>query len=366
MKKLFMALSAGLLLAISPCAAANVAGADTDSGNYARFWNIVQRNFASWDADHSGVLDQEEIDAAVQVPSLKGSDAAALSAIKVFLRGQTKKDDGVESFTLDALCPVDGAGQPTATGKELVSLFGKYCAKIAQESPRLYADGQPHVDNIHQGRSGDCYFVATAGGLAYHDPQRLKNLIVSNSDGTYTVTFPRRTPIVVPAPTDCEIACYSDAGADGLWLHVLEKAYATFKNRHVGKQEALDTVINGGSGGRMIMFVTGNVCTRYPTDSTNDLLLRQYLNAAMNSNKVVNTGTTGHCLTVLRFDPSSDQITIWNPWGTSKYYKAAGMKMQNGVFTMPFNDFKQRFISLLIEGDRPATAADYKRLSHHK
>lgn len=342
------------------------ATSENDLSDDARFWQIVRHDFPSWDFNHDGQIDVDEVDAAVQVPAIKGADAAALSAIKVFLRGEAKKDDGIESFTLDDLCPTDASGQKTKVGKSLVSLFTGYCKKISKESPTLFADGKPHIESIRQGRTGDCYFVATVGGLAYHDPAKLKSLIATNGDGSYTVTFPRRKPIVVPAPTDSEIACYSDAGADGYWLHVLEKAYAIFKNRTAGKEEALDTVIHGGSGGRMLMFVTGNVCTRYPTATTNDLLLRQYLNEAMTANKVVNTGTTGHCLTVLGFDPATDQITIWNPWGTSRFYDAAGVKMHDGVFTLGFNDFEHRFISLLIEGDRPATSKDYNKSKHHK
>lgn len=353
-------LVAGLVVAAGMVAVAKIppqfslmpeAHAESASQDEALFWQLVHEDFDQWDSNHDGKLDNDDVDAAIQLPSIKGDHAAALSAIKVFFRGEAKKDEGIGELSQAELYPADSSGQETKLAKKLVSLFKAYRKKIANESPQLYADGQPHIDTIHQGRTSDCYFLATLGGLAYHDPQRLMSLIVTNSDKTYTVTFPNQEPVVVPAPTDCEIACYSDAGADGYWVHVLEKAYAVYKNRKVGKAEALDNFTHGGSGGKAISFVTGHPYKRYPTDKTNDLVMRQYLSAAMSRNKVVNTGTTGHCLTVLSFDPGTDMITIWNPWGSSTFYKAAGVKMNHGVFTLPFNDFEHRFVSLLVEGD---------------
>lgn len=346
-----------------------------DNSQALNFWQVVKKDFAAWDLDNSGFLSREEIDEDIQNAAITGEDAAALSALKVYLRGQSDKEAYLEGFTLNALSPFETAADSSefaasssalsGQGRQLVNLFGKYLVKINRENVRLYGRDMPHLDTIRQGKTGDCYFLATVGGLAYHDPQRLKNLIAANEDGSYSVTFPRHKAIRVSSPTDCEIACYSDAGSDGLWLHVLEKAYAIFKNKH-GEEEALDVVIHGGSGGRMIMFLTGEVCTRYPNASTDGALAREVLARALAANKVVNTGTTGHCLTVLNYDQAGDNITIWNPWGTSVFYKAAGLKMQNGVFTMAFADFQKAFLSLLVEGDRPATSADYARMSHHK
>jgi len=339
---------------------------ESQSAREAReFYSIVQEYFTQWDIDRSGFLDQNDVDEDIQNPRFKGKDAAALSAIKVYFR--SNKDDASSGLTLIQIFPFQNQGgetELTQRAKSLISLYSKYKNKIAKESPSLYANARPHIDCIKQGKSGDCYFLATIGGLAYRDPQRLMSMIQSCPDGSFFVTFPRHDPIAVPPLTDCELACYSDAGSDGLWLHVLEKAYAIFKNRKKGNEEALDTIIHGGSGGRMIMFVTGNNCTRYPTASTSVDVLRQQLQAAMNSGKLVNTGTSGHCLTILAFDPTTDQITVWNPWGTDVVYKTVNKKMTHGVFTLTFPELMSVFVSLLIEGDRPCTAADYYKMSH--
>lgn len=329
------------------------------------FYLIVQRNFGLWDLDGSGFLDERDVDEDIQNPNIKGKDAAALSAIKVYFRGN--KDQSSTGLSLSQIYPFQsqtGEAGLTKIGKALSSLYVKYKNKIAQESPILYANKAPHIECIKQGKSGDCYFLATIGGLAYRDPQRLMRMIQSCTDGSFYVTFPHHAPIAVPPLTDCELACYSDAGSDGIWIHVLEKAYAIFKNRKQGNEEALDAVIHGGSGGRMIMFVTGNNCTRYPTASTSVDELRQHLQAAMHSNKLVNTGTSGHCLTILAFDPTTDLITVWNPWGTDVVYKTVNKKMTHGVFTLTFPELMSAFVSLLIEGDRQCTAADYYKMSH--
>lgn len=139
-------------------AAGSAMAATSDNGlsDDARFWQIVRQDFAAWDYNHDGQIDVDEVDAAVQLPSIKGANAAALSAIKVFLRGEAKKDGGIESFNLEALCPTDESGKETKVGKSLVGLFSGYCKKIAKESPLLFADGKPHIESIHQGRTGDC------------------------------------------------------------------------------------------------------------------------------------------------------------------------------------------------------------------
>lgn len=333
-----------------------------------RFETIVNRNFDNWDTNHSGKLDATEINTNIQDPSIKGEDAAALSAIKVYMRSLERLNQGPVKFSLDSLSPFTDDTNHTLSlaGLKLISLFSKCATQIDNKSIRLFTNGTPHLESIVQGKTGDCYFLATVGGMAYHSPSRLKDMIMWLPNGSYLVKFPGHNPIPVPAPTDCEIACYDDNGGDGLWFNVLQKAYALFKNRTANKEEALDSIIRGGSGARMIMFLTGNACIRYPLATTDPNALRRYIQDALTDERLVNTGTTGHCLTVLSYNPSDDTITIWNPWGSSGFYKTAQQKMNHGIFTMPFTDFTRCFISIAIEQDRPATARDYYNLRHHR
>ncbi|MBP6745617.1 hypothetical protein KA344_10320 [bacterium] len=327
---------------------------------------LFKQSFANWDYNQDGVLTKDELDQALQNPAIKGNQAAALAAIKIYSRAIWKEENSSQTFTLSDLCPASSSttsnGAATALPK-LVSLFNTYQKKISNESPQLFSDGRPHIEEIRQGKTGDCYFLATIGGLAYHTPQRVIDMITRNYDGSYAVTFPRHQPIAVPAPTDAEIACYSDAGEDGVWLHVCEKAYAIYKNRKTGKDdtEPLEVVIHGGSGARMLMFMTGNSCSRYPTKTTSIEQLRQELTAALSNHRIVNTGTSGHCLTILEYNPSTDIVTVWNPWGTTGNYSTVNQQMNHGVFSMPLTDLQNYFVSILPEKARPWTVADFKR-----
>ena len=89
--------------------------------------------------------------------------------------------------------------------------------------------GVPHLAAIRQTWDSDCYFNSGVGAIALERPQAVASLIKSNPDGSFTVTFPGKKPEIVPAPTDAEIAAYTDAN-DGVWYNVLEKAYALIRD----------------------------------------------------------------------------------------------------------------------------------------
>lgn len=328
------------------------------------FSETLKSSFRNWDENGDGFLTEEELDEALQDPQIKGNQAAALAAVRLYARSKWSKSDLFDQFSLADLMPVNSeTGQTTEAGKKLVSLYEKSLKKIEKASPMLFASGVPHIEEIKQGKTGDCYFLSTAGGMAYHTPQRIIEMIQKNDDGSFSVTFPRHKPISVAAPTDTEIACYSDAGDDGMWIHVLEKAYATYKNKKTKKYaiEPLDVVTHGGSGARMIMFMTGEACVRYPTSSTSDEDLRKHLQSALEHNRVVNTGTSGHCLTILGYDPTSDIVTVWNPWGTTTNYSTVHKDMKNGVFQLSLAELKKYFVSILPEQDRQWTVADFQK-----
>lgn len=327
------------------------------------FAAALKKYFGNWDYSGDGLITEDELDQALQDPRIKGEQAAALSAVKLYARSTWSNPDIADQFSRADLMPVDNeTGQITNAGKKLVALYAKSLKKISNSSPALFATGIPHIEEIKQGKTGDCYFLSTVGGMAYHTPQRIIEMIQPNDDGSFVVTFPRHRPIAVAPPTQAEIACYSDAGDDGMWIHVLEKAYATYKNWKTNKDdlEPLDVVIHGGSGKRMIMFMTGDACVRYPTASTSDDELRTHLQHALEHNRVVNTGTSGHCLTILGFDPATDMLTIWNPWGTSGTYSTVHKEMKNGVFQLSLSELKKYFVSILPEQARPWTPKDFE------
>lgn len=357
----FVRIVIGASLAIS----ASSVEAAVSNDQIEKYQTLLKRSFKSWDYSGDSFITADELDQAVQDPQFKGEAAAVLSAVKLYARSKwSHEQDLVEQFSLSDLAATDAqSGELTDAGKKLVPLYVACLKKIAKSSPELFANGTPHIEEIKQGKTGDCYFLSTVGGMAYDTPQRIIEMIQRNDDGSFVVIFPRHKPIAVAPPTDSEVACYSDAGDDGMWIHVLEKAYATYKNWKTKKDalEPLDVVIHGGSGGRMIMFMTGDACVRYPTASTSDDDLRSQLAVALSHKRVVNTGTSGHCLTILGFEPYTDMVTVWNPWGSTGNYSTVHQQMKNGVFQMPLSDLKKYFVSILPEQSRPWTAKDFDK-----
>jgi len=106
------------------------------------------------------------------------------------------------------------------------------------ETPReLFAQGVPHMTAMRQYFTSDCYFLSAVGSIAETNPTVLVKLITTEGAGTYVVRFPGQPAVRVSAPTDSEIATYT-AAKDGVWLSVLQKAYAAVRIRMEPKEAA--------------------------------------------------------------------------------------------------------------------------------
>jgi hypothetical protein len=291
-----------------------------------RFLAIVRANFAQWDLDHDGVLTREEIEIDMQNPSIVGDAAAALAALKL---GSTKYEDLSETrtFTRDDL---DAIERGLAGGRKLDAQFvGYYAAglhKLAEQPRGLFVEGGPHLSAIRQDFTTDCYFLSAVGALAQANPQAIVRLIARNSDGSFTVSFPHQEPVRVPVPTDSEIATYT-ISKDGIWLSVLEKAYAVLRIRHEPQQastrEPLDSVgfrlgntrvmeLLNGHGSRAIVFPA---VSHKPLDPALVAQTRSEIRRALQDHRVVTVSNSTHAYAVVAYDAEHDLVTVRNPYG---------------------------------------------------
>ena len=137
------------------------------------------------------------------------------------------------------------------------------------------SENEIHANDIDQQSLGDCYFVAALAGLADQDPDLIRDAIVDNGDGTYTVTLWEKVdgeyqPVEVTVTNEFpvtevwnaendaweETSGYTAGEADGeLWPRIFEKAYA----QHLGDgalvagyQESI-----GGDGAEALEVLTG-------------------------------------------------------------------------------------------------------------
>lgn len=105
------------------------------------------------------------------------------------------------------------------------------------------------INDVKQQMLNDCYFMSALAAVAMQDPQRIKDMIVDNGDGTYTVTFKERAlSFEGPKFVDRKITVTADfpggvsgnghaGGADltkqgttEIWPLVMEKAFGQFLN----------------------------------------------------------------------------------------------------------------------------------------
>ncbi|MBX9685197.1 MAG: hypothetical protein K2X27_00770 [Candidatus Obscuribacterales bacterium] len=317
------------------------------------FFSIVTRSFERWDLNHDGVLEPREVDHALMDAENRGLDACALSALHVNLKKSEPKLYDRAYFSALQL--------NAKLAKPFLARFKKSQTKLSRSSRELFAAGAPHLESMHQGKTGDCYFLSALGSMVSVNPEKVRQMIRLNQDGSYTVSFFGKEPVTVNGPTDGEIAAFADAYEDGLWLSVIEKAFAKLKisANPDENEDQMYQAISGGAAGSVIKLLTGHKCRRYSFEKPeNRKEIRPELARAFAEGRLVNTGIkslsksgrlSGHALAVIDYDPSNDTVKIWNPWGTTKSYASVGLLMQNGIFSMPVDDWLNRFSGVTFE-----------------
>ena len=85
----------------------------------------------------------------------------------------------------------------------------------------------PSINDVSQGELGDCYLLSVLSSVAKTDVPLIRQLIVPNANGTFTVTFTGKKTVTVNAdlPTlpDGRPA-YAQLGTDNsLWVPLVEK-----------------------------------------------------------------------------------------------------------------------------------------------
>jgi hypothetical protein len=329
------------------------------------FFAAVRTNFAQWDVDHDGVLTREEIEIDMQDPRIVGDDAAALAALKL---GSTTYNQLQEtrSFTR---ADIDAMERTLAEGRKLDRHFvGYYAAglkKLAEQPRELFVKGTPRIDAIRQDFTTDCYFLSAAGALAQVNPQALVRLITRNRDGSFTVTFPRQPAVHVPMPTDSEIATYT-ISKDGLWLSVLEKAYAILRIRHEPQQtstrEPLDSVGFRTGSTSVVALFTGHrirrilfpVHTHQPLDAGLIAQVRSEIGNALREHRAVTAANSHHAYAVVGYDAERDLVTVHNPYdrgGLEKWIEGGETvrRTADGFFVISTARFVANFHNILFD-----------------
>lgn len=255
--------------------------------------------------------------------------------------------------------------------------MGWYANRITQyhKENGLYGDdGHPSINDIHQGASGDCFFLAALGAKAARDPASIERMIATNPDGSHTVSF-AKGDVHVPPLTDAEVGRGASSQGNGTWVAVVERAYADYKAQ---QDTAKDTdpydTFNGGGLIEAAMAHNGatdvasyNVAGFNPNrlGALDDF--RTHLTGFLDDRKLVCAISwkspdglpTGHAYTVTGYDSASDTICVRNPWGMvgGGYNAKVITDKGEGQFTMKMNDFLRNFSDIVVGSEAAQPAA---------
>jgi hypothetical protein len=249
--------------------------------------------------------------------------------------------------------------------------IGKIGDKSGQNDDPGQVGGAPDSpyasDGVDQGGHGDCVFEATLAANA--KTGNLQNLIKTNPDGSYTVTFPGDpTHPVNVTQSDIDQANVRDS-AD--WAKILEtamiKQYPDFAKGGGHPDDA-----PGGTDGKpptpaqyAMYLLTGNTAPKVDaTDSGAGDRIQQALD---NGQPVVafckdndhGALVSGHEWTVEKYDPATGQITVRNPWGSnpnSDSSKSGVTNLGDGEVQMSLQTF-QKYYGEVTFGTAPETAS---------
>lgn len=313
---------------------------------------VVRANFKDFDKDGDGWIEHHEVAAMMKDPSVKGEKAAAVAGlhraieeIEELSNDETgDENDGVTLADITAyerakkggtLPKKAGHGEGQYwTGKGQIDQADKLkklpgAAKAGSAKNELFPNGVPSLSALRQGGIADCYFLAAVGSVIARNPADLVNMIKRNVKKgklvSYTVTFPGKGygTVTIAPPTDAEIARYSSAGSDGLWLIVMEKAYAESRS---GKNADIDDTIAWDSLSRGVdpmsakgsdtddLWATGLDTTKKKIDSALNGKKKKIVTANISSTNDLKLPKS-HVYSIIAFDGT--WITGRNPWGSN-------------------------------------------------
>jgi hypothetical protein len=353
------------------------------------FAAVVEDNFAKWDKNRDGKLTALEVDAAVRDHGVTGPAAAAAAAVHVFLRTKSAPES-VTKVDLLKDHKSDDAGRRDKNGgaANVPGTYRSFNHHLAAVPRQVFAGKDvPHLGGVSQGNVGDCFLISSIGAAVQRNPEFVKRLIREHADGSCELTFPGGRTIRVPKLTDAEVCLGSSAGDQGLWLNVFEKAlgelFIASKGPKAPKDIDLDTINRGGDPAEVLRLLTAHQVTtvtlkkKKPQTDTEFAALQAQVHKVMaaeaHAKLLMCCATSGgplphgvisdHAYAVVGYDPRTQVVQIWNPWGADYDVKLKpgttpglqnGYEVTKGHFSVPLHDFVRVFSDFYFETPAPA------------
>jgi Calpain family cysteine protease len=212
-------------------------------------------------------------------------------------------------------------------------------------------DGLPHAADVEQGLDGDCWLLASLAAAAHVAPERVKQLVTANDDGTFTVHLrsgDHRVDADLYVRDNGRLA-YDEGGA--LWAQIVEKGYAQAKHGYEG--------IDGGWQKNAFAELFNAHTTTMSLHSKQQDRAYAVIDANLAAGRPVTANTDHamkvdglHAWTVLAVstDPSTSErfVAVRNPWGSEPRDLPDDTHVQSdpddqGVTRLPLDVFAREF-----------------------
>ena len=356
-----------------------VALADNHKPSSSPFASVVLAHFNEWDLNHNGILEPDELDKLIAQKGIHGDVAAALGTLKTIQRGGKfevpklnqnyfkKYAKSARDKKLEGLPPFD-------------SYYELAKQRINNKSLVIFPPDQPSLSAVHQGTLGDCFVLAALSSMIVRDPSSVKQLIVREANGEYTVQFPGSKKVRVAPLTDTELALTSTTQGHGLWLNLFEKAYGQLRTELLDEEKqtlcSTDAICKGGSAGIVIQDLTGHQVkcrnlqpTKKDSTSVEKRIeaLHELLTKSVSAKHLLCAGTLSeqkakslpshHAYSILGYDAKSRMVYLFNPHGNTFQPKGEpglknGYATKSGRFAMPLADFVECYRTVFYETDQ--------------
>ncbi|HVT79706.1 MAG TPA: C2 family cysteine protease [Phycisphaerae bacterium] len=211
------------------------------------------------------------------------------------------------------------------------------------------ADGVPQIEALHQGPTGDCYFLAAGGGLAFSNPSRIQAMVSNDALGGWAVSFQvwnsqlfQYAPVIVHTSKTLSTSLQTMANGE-VWILVLEKAYASMRTWNGSTSTNTMASLNLGYPATALTALS-DINSTIPYTSMTQQTVYTTMQNALAAHKPVLFTTSGTAPTMVRshvyiiVGVSTDTSgTLWvktyNPWG---FYDTRSMSdlLPNGVGTL--------------------------------
>lgn len=232
---------------------------DLERARNLRDWAKQSKFFAKADT-----LNLNQIERELKRKDLSVKDKASLSEMKETYQSLVREPkSGIKLSDLESR--VDSF-YDSEHGKLSVSISASARAvfEAQQEKRGLRLFGSENeiesikAGNVIQRGVGNCTFMSSLAAVANTNPELIRDMIVDNKDGSYTVKFPGwKYDYKVEGPTQAEAGLYSLTGQHGIWVGVLEKAYGKFFNAEGKNVKPLQEYTDNRGSKLALEFLSG-------------------------------------------------------------------------------------------------------------